>query len=530
MANLKKIFFVFCGVVGLTGCAEMSNNPNNQQPTSSMPSPVEYVTSIDPNMADNKDPFLVQLTMNYRSYAIYNATVSGFPDIGEIFAQKAIMAFSGEAPAPESLDKWNVSDQLEQTILRGAYKDLTDVIKNDGAIDKPQLTAEAQAKFDCWLSSAASNQLDTASECQRRFADAMMAINGGGKIAGMPSEFGDVQITENGELPSGFKQKSDRVNEPELNVLTNTKRTREGVIIVNNVNVPDRLISQTQMPVRPMVFNQNIYSRGGVSYLGADGNQGGASDSIARAAVPTNQIDEGAPISAPAPVSDSVPMQMPAPVPVPMEPEQTIGEQGVSREEFINMMMAIRSEMQQINQRLDDMAKAPKNTVDTMQVIVQEVPMMESGHDKTMEEIFEVHFDFNKANIKQEYVPVIQKLAATTRDNNNIKISIVGYTDTVGTKGYNYALGGRRAESVRQMLIAQGVPASSIVIVSSGENDPKVKTGNNVKNADNRRVRLVKESRQSSPSKDFAKREGDTIEVKSTVELECDKNGCEKVK
>ena len=51
-----------------------------------------------------------------------------------------------------------------------------------------------------------------------------------------------------------------------------------------------------------------------------------------------------------------------------------------------------------------------------------------------MEEVFEVYFDFNKAVIKPEYAEVIKKLAKTTQENRNVKVSVVGHTDTKGSK------------------------------------------------------------------------------------------------
>ena len=54
-------------------------------------------------------------------------------------------------------------------------------------------------------------------------------------------------------------------------------------------------------------------------------------------------------------------------------------------------------------------------------------------------------------------------------------------------------MGGRRAEAVQKMLIEYGIPSSQIIAVSAGEEDLKVQTPNNTPNAENRRVRVVKE-------------------------------------
>ena len=78
---------------------------------------------------------------------------------------------------------------------------------------------------------------------------------------------------------------------------------------------------------------------------------------------------------------------------------------------------------------------------------------------------------------------------------------MVGHTDTAGSSAYNYALGGRRAEAVQKMLINYGIPSSQIIAVSAGEEDLKVPTPNNTPNADNRRVRVVKEVHFTEPPK-----------------------------
>ena len=110
-----------------------------------------------------------------------------------------------------------------------------------------------------------------------------------------------------------------------------------------------------------------------------------------------------------------------------------------------------------------------------------------------MEEVFEILFDFDKATIKPEYEQLIKQLASATQESKNIKVSVIGHTDTMGTNDYNYALGGRRADAVQKMLIKYGIPASQIVAVSAGEEDLAVQTGDGVANAANRRVQVIKE-------------------------------------
>ena len=139
-----------------------------------------------------------------------------------------------------------------------------------------------------------------------------------------------------------------------------------------------------------------------------------------------------------------------------------------------------------------------------------------------MEEVFEVRFDFNKSVIKPEYQALIKKLAQATQANKNIKVSVVGHTDTMGTKAYNYALGGRRAEAVQKMLIEYGIPASQIVAVSAGEEDLAVPTADGVANAANRRVRVVKETHYTEQPQ-----QAPIVVEEYAMDEECGMYGCD---
>ncbi|MBD5391481.1 OmpA family protein [bacterium] len=472
---------------------------------------VDYVESLDVYSAPHKDSFLNQLAMNYRSYAIYNARTSGYADMGELFAQKAVAAFSGELPFPESLSNWPVADEQTAFELSSAYNELMTELQNDASDLNPELAAEAQAKFDCWLSASASGQTATARECKSRFEKTMTALRDckGGKIVKSNVSSAPVTMvteTETMETVTGTTNMVTMTNTktadtqyyPETRSMATMRgagRAREGVIIVNNVNVPENLINP--VPVQPMVFNQNIYggdksvSNSGNNSISNSNNRTDNSTSTPwQQVVPVAVVEEQTvPVDSSDCVDDVVPTMVATPATVTVsEQVPVIGDEFVSREEFINMMMAMRAELQAINARLDKIQAAQNEK--TM-IKVQQIPLEPTQH--IMEEVFEIHFDFNKATIKPEYQDLIHKLASATQANKNIKVSVVGHTDTSGSKDYNYSLGGRRAEAVQNLLIKYGIPASQIVAVSAGEEGLKVPTPDGVRNAENRRVRVVKE-------------------------------------
>ncbi len=480
----------------LAACARNGGNVDQNMGPVITPT-VDYVESLDVYSAPHMDSFLNQLAMNYRSYAIYNARTSGYADMGELFANKAVAAFSGEVPFPETLENWPVNDANTEFELNNAYNDLMEQLKNDASYLNPELAAEAQAKFDCWLSATASGQMATAAQCQDRFNKALTALRDckNGKI--VKSSAPQKTVVDTGVTTVETTAQTFYPETRDMNAMNAGGSPREGVIIVTNVNVPEHLINP--VPVQPMVFNQNIY--GGDKMIAKDnGNK------ILAMHCESNDVEcQSAPVAEPVvePVAEPIPM---------------IGEELVSREEFINMMMAMRAELAAINARLDELQAA---SGEKTMIKVQQIPLEPTQH--VMEEVFEVRFDFNKATIKPEYQALIEQLASATQENKNIKVSVVGHTDTSGSSNYNYALGGRRADAVQKMLIQYGIPASQIVAVSAGEQDLAVPTPDNTPNAANRRVRVVKEVHYTEEPKPIPME----IAVEEYSVGECGEYGCE---
>ena len=75
--------------------------------------------------------------------------------------------------------------------------------------------------------------------------------------------------------------------------------------------------------------------------------------------------------------------------------------------------------------------------------------------------------------------------------NANVRASIEGHADERGTREYNIALGERRANAARDYLIAQGVPAARLLVVSWGKERPAAVGSNETAWAQNRRVVTV---------------------------------------
>lgn len=83
-----------------------------------------------------------------------------------------------------------------------------------------------------------------------------------------------------------------------------------------------------------------------------------------------------------------------------------------------------------------------------------------------------LYFDYDSYTIRPEYRRVLSAHARKL-DDSGTAITIQGHCDERGTREYNIALGERRANAVRSYLIAEGVAASQISIVSYGEERPE---------------------------------------------------------
>jgi len=90
----------------------------------------------------------------------------------------------------------------------------------------------------------------------------------------------------------------------------------------------------------------------------------------------------------------------------------------------------------------------------------------------TIPELRTIHFDFDKYDIRPEDAKTLDTNAAWLKANANHLVLIEGHCDERGTNEYNVALGERRAKAAMNYLVAQGVRANRVTIVSYGEERP----------------------------------------------------------
>lgn len=83
-----------------------------------------------------------------------------------------------------------------------------------------------------------------------------------------------------------------------------------------------------------------------------------------------------------------------------------------------------------------------------------------------------VYFDTDSHDVRDDARPLLEAQAGWLRRYPSVAVRIEGNADERGTREYNLALGARRANAVRDFLVAQGVTADRISTISFGKEQP----------------------------------------------------------
>lgn len=102
-----------------------------------------------------------------------------------------------------------------------------------------------------------------------------------------------------------------------------------------------------------------------------------------------------------------------------------------------------------------------------------------------------VFHSFNSDAVQSESTAIVQAHAKYLADNPGRKVRLEGNTDERGSSEYNLALGQRRANGIKKMLILGGADANQVEAVSFGEEKPKATAHNESAWSQNRRTDIV---------------------------------------
>jgi len=104
---------------------------------------------------------------------------------------------------------------------------------------------------------------------------------------------------------------------------------------------------------------------------------------------------------------------------------------------------------------------------------------------------FTLFFRFDSEELTPESKAMAPEILRAVRERRVPDVLVVGHTDTTGARTGNFALGLRRANTVRSLLRDNGLDATSIDVVSHGETELLVPTADGIFEARNRRVEIT---------------------------------------
>lgn len=106
--------------------------------------------------------------------------------------------------------------------------------------------------------------------------------------------------------------------------------------------------------------------------------------------------------------------------------------------------------------------------------------------------LYGIHFDHDKATIKEESLPAVAEIATLLKNEGDLSVYVVGHTDSAGSLDYNLRLSQERAASVvKTLLDDHGIAADRLDAHGVGPLAPVAANSDDENKARNRRVELV---------------------------------------
>jgi outer membrane protein OmpA-like peptidoglycan-associated protein len=139
-----------------------------------------------------------------------------------------------------------------------------------------------------------------------------------------------------------------------------------------------------------------------------------------------------------------------------------------------------------IGKKMDEQAK--KIETEIPGAVVERV---DDGILVTFDENSGVYFDTNKSNINAKSKATLDKLAKVFIEFTDTKILVVGHTDSSGKDDYNLTLSEKRATSVTNYLVSDGIASARFETLWYGETQPKYDNATAEGRAKNRRVNVA---------------------------------------
>ncbi|WP_419901645.1 OmpA family protein [Kiloniella sp.] len=167
------------------------------------------------------------------------------------------------------------------------------------------------------------------------------------------------------------------------------------------------------------------------------------------------------------------------------EDDGSVGEIGVANELGSQTISSVNTVVE------TPQNKAPKKPRELSEDVVAKLVAETEGAQPPQPLSFFFFFGFDSDELTNDSVVVFEAVLAEIKTRETVDISLIGHTDSTGSVEYNRALGLRRADRLRDLLVDSGVKSSAIDIKSLGEDDLLSKDETGDDKALNRRVVMV---------------------------------------
>lgn len=139
-----------------------------------------------------------------------------------------------------------------------------------------------------------------------------------------------------------------------------------------------------------------------------------------------------------------------------------------------------------IGHKMDKQAEKIENTLPGAEVV-----RTQEGIQVILDANSDVRFEYNKSDLTANAKTNLNKLVQIFNEYPDTNILIVGYTDNVGSQNYNLPLSEKRAQSVVNYLVSQGIAKSRLTSMGKGIEDPRADNSTEAGRAQNRRVEFA---------------------------------------
>lgn len=105
--------------------------------------------------------------------------------------------------------------------------------------------------------------------------------------------------------------------------------------------------------------------------------------------------------------------------------------------------------------------------------------------------VHNIHFAFDEATLLPDSVTLLNKMADTLNEEESLQLTVAGHADSLGSAAYNKRLSAKRAQSVVNHLVSQGVARTRLQFIGYGESRPIASNETEEGRALNRRVEFI---------------------------------------